>query len=247
MSVTIDTKDIYFKELNQQIRDVLKTGVEEIILNNVNGQRYIGDGITGTQSIIINGTPGNDMAAYMDGLKLVINGNGQDAIGNTMNDGTIVIHGNAGDTLGYAMRGGEIYVHGSVGYRVGIHMKGYQEKNPVIVVGGKAGDFFAEYMAGGIQIVLGLDLSPEESIVGDYCGTGMHGGVIYLRGTVEDYQLGKEVKVLPVDQEDLELLGRYVHNYAEYFSEDYEAIISKEFIKLIPFNTRPYGNLYAKY
>ena len=42
MLVTIDAKDIYFKELNQQIRDVLKTGVEEIILNNVNGQRYIG-------------------------------------------------------------------------------------------------------------------------------------------------------------------------------------------------------------
>ena len=102
-------------------------------------------------------------------------------------------------------------------------------------------------MTGVQTCALPIYLLPGESIVGDYCGTGMHGGVIYLRGTVEDYQLGKEVKVLPVDQQDLEFIDRYVHNFAQHFGKDYEAIMSKEFIKLIPFNTRPYGNLYAKY
>ncbi|MDK2822253.1 MAG: hypothetical protein PWQ67_33 [Clostridia bacterium] len=247
MSVVIDAKGIYYKDLNERIREVLRTGVNELVLDNVNGQRYIGDGISGSQTLVINGTPGNDMAAYMDGLKLIINGNAQDAIGNTMNDGIIIIHGNAGDTLGYAMRGGEIYVKGNVGYRVGIHMKGYKDKNPVIVVGGRAGDFFAEYMAGGIQIVLGLDLPPGEKIVGDFCGTGMHGGVIYLRGEVEEYQLGKEVKVVPVEEEDLIIISKYVKNYAEFFNIDYQEIMQKPFVKLIPYNTRPYGNLYAKY
>ena len=55
------------------------------------------------------------------------------------------------------MRGGEIYVKGNVGWRSGIHMKSYLEKFPVIVIGGKAGDFLGEYMAGGIIILLGLD------------------------------------------------------------------------------------------
>ncbi|MFZ7102203.1 MAG: hypothetical protein ACOWWO_05995 [Peptococcaceae bacterium] len=247
MSVIIDAKGIYYKELNERIRELLCSGIKELVLDNVSGQRYIGDGITGSQTIVINGTPGNDMAAYMNGLKIVINGNGQDAIGNTMNDGTIIIHGNSGDTLGYALRGGEIYVKGNVGYRVGIHMKGYQDKNPVIVVGGKAGDFFAEYMAGGVQIVLGLGLKPEERIVGDFCGTGMHGGVIYIRGTVEEHQLGKEVKIMPVDAADQEVIKKYVGNYAGYFAKDAAEILTKEFIKLIPYNTRPYGNLYAKY
>ena len=246
MPVTIDAKGVHYKELNQAIKETLNTDANEITIDNVNGQRYLLSGVTSTKKLVINGTPGNDMASYMNGLTLVINGNGQDAIGNTMNNGKIIIHGRAGDTLGYAMRGGEIYVRDDVGYRVGIHMKGYQDKQPVLVIGGAAGDFFAEYMAGGIQIVLGLDLEPGKGIVGNYCGTGMHGGVIYLRGQVEDYQLGKEVKVVPVDGEDLEIIKKYVANYAQYFQKDFSKIMEKPFIKLIPYNKRPYGNMYAK-
>lgn len=245
--ITIDARGLYYKELNAMIKDAIERGAQEISLKNVNGQRYIGDGLKGKQRITIKGTPGNDLAAYMDGPTLDINGNAQDGVGNTMNDGTIIIHGSAGDTLGYSMRGGEIYVQGSVGYRGGIHMKGYLDKNPVIVVGGKAGDFFAEYMAGGIQIVLGLNLKDDEGIVGSYCGTGMHGGVIYLRGEVEDHQLGKEVKVVPMEKEDYELLDRYVGNYAEYFKMNKEELLNKNFYKLIPYNKRPYGNMYARW
>ena len=47
------------------------------------------------------------------------------------------------------MRGGKIFVKDYVGYRVGIHMKEYQHKVPQIVIGETAGDFLAEYMAGG--------------------------------------------------------------------------------------------------
>lgn len=39
------------------------------------------------------------------------------------------------------MRGGRIFVRGNVGYRAGIHMKAYQEKVPVIIVGGETGAF----------------------------------------------------------------------------------------------------------
>ncbi len=245
--ITIDARGMKYKELNELVKQSMAHGAQEISIKNVNGHRFIGDGLKGRQKIIIKGTPGNDMAAFMDGLHLEILGNAQDGVGNTMNDGTIVIHGDARDTLGYAMRGGEIYVLGNVGYRVGIHMKGYLDKNPVIVIGGKAGDFFAEYMAGGVQIVLGLDLKSGEKIVGDYCGAGMHGGVIYLRGEVEPYQLGKEVKVVPLEEEDYTILNKYVGRFAAYFKLDAEEIMKKEFKKLIPYNKRPYGNMYAKW
>lgn len=58
-----------------------------------------------------------------------------------MNGGSIVVRGSVGDTAGYAMRGGEIYVQGNAGYRAGIHMKAYQDQQPVIVIGGRAGSF----------------------------------------------------------------------------------------------------------
>lgn len=70
-------------------------------------------------------------------------------------------------------------------------MQEYEKQVPVIIIGGTAGDFFGEYMAGGIMILLGIN--GKTPIAGDYIGTGMHGGIIYIRGKVDPYHLGKEV------------------------------------------------------
>ena len=244
MSV-IDAKAIYYRQLNQAVRAQLADGETEILLQNVNGQRYIGTGISGTQKLIVEGTPGNDMAAFMDGLEIVIRGNAQDAMANTMNEGKIVVHGHAGDTVGYAMRGGEVYVRDNVGYRVGIHMKAYQEKVPAIIIGGWAGDFFGEYMAGGVLMLLGLGMEAGREIVGDFCGTGMHAGVMYIRGEIAEYKLGKEVKIVELTPEDDQRIRYFVGNYVSHFGGDVEEIMAKPFRKLIPFNKRPYGNLYV--
>lgn len=241
----LNAKSVYYKQLNEQIRSEVACGTREVLVQNVNGQRYIGDGISGTARLVLEGTPGNDMAAYMDGLEIIVRGNTQDAMANTMNAGTIVVHGHAGDTVGYAMRGGEIYIRDDVGYRVGIHMKEYMDKIPAIVVGGRAGDFFGEYMAGGVLMLLGLDLGDGEEIVGNYCGTGMHAGVMYIRGEVEDYKLGKEIKAVDMLPEDDEKVQHYVSEYVNYFGGDIDEILAKPFKKYIAFNKRPYGNLYC--
>ena len=246
MSV-LEAKGVYYKELNQQIRAQFASGASEVRVKNVNGQRYIGDGVSGRQRLILEGTPGNDMAAYMDGLELIVEGNAQDAMANTMNDGKIVVYGHAGDTVGYAMRGGEIYIRDHVGYRVGIHMKEYMDKIPAIIIGGKAGDFFGEYMAGGVLMLLGLGLGDGEPVVGSYCGTGMHGGVMYIRGEVEEYKLGKEVKIVELTPDDTKKIRYYVSEYVRYFGGDVEEILAKPFNKLIPYNKRPYGNLYCNW
>ncbi|MDR3243575.1 MAG: hypothetical protein LBT79_02375, partial [Elusimicrobiota bacterium] len=192
---TINAFGVYYRQLNETI-DELILNEPHITLDNVFGQRYIGRGLGAKVKIKINGIPGNDLAAYMNGAELEIFGNAQDAVGNTMNDGSIIIHGNCGDTAGYAMRGGNIYIEGSAGYRVGIHMKEYQEMKPTIIIGSKAGDFLGEYMAGGNIILLGLNLKKDEELLGKYCGTGMHGGAIYINGNPDSFRFGKEaVKV----------------------------------------------------
>ena len=242
-----DAKGLYYKKLNQEVQTLLASGAAEIRIANVNGQRYIGDGLKSSAHLILEGTPGNDMAAYMDGLEITVEGNAQDAMGNTMNAGKIVVHGHAGDTVGYAMRGGEIYIRDFVGYRVGIHMKEYMDKVPVIVAGGKAGDFLGEYMAGGVIVILGLGLAAGEDIVGSYCGTGMHGGVMYIRGEVPQATLGKEIKILDMTDEDNAKVKIYVRNYVAYFGGSVEEIMAKPFAKLVPFDKRPYGNLYCQW
>jgi glutamate synthase domain-containing protein 3 len=242
----INAKGLHYKDLNEKIHQAVNNGVKEIILNNVNGQRYIGGGLSGKNiNITVNGVPGNDLAAFMDGPTIIVNSNAQDGIGNTMNAGKIIIHGSVGDIAGHSMRGGCIYIKGNAGYRIGIHMKSYKQLHPVIIIGGTAGDFLGEYMAGGLIVVLGLNKKKDEDIVGNYCGTGMHGGTMYIHGHIKDYQLGKEVKKVQMNEEDNKILRKYLKEYGAYFQMSFKQIKEENFIKLTPSTHRPYGKLYA--
>ena len=241
--VKIDTKDLYYKDLNCLLRSVITGDVERIELHNVCGQRYLGTDLNTDVQIDVYGTPGNDLGAFMCGPKLVIHGNAQDASGNTMNDGQIVIHGHAGDLTGHSMRGGKIFVRDYVGYRVGIHMKQYQRKVPTIVIGETAGDFLAEYMAGGIILLLGLNLKGTDKCKARFVGTGMHGGVIYECGEILEPVEG--TKVMKVGKRDMQVIEGLVKEYCSHFGVDSKEILSKEFKKILPISKRPYEALYS--
>lgn len=228
-----------FKELNAEIRAALKTA-DEVVLKGVLAQRYIGCAIPAGKTIRIEGVPGNDMACYMDGAYVDVCGNAQDQVGNTMNDGTIVIHGRCGDAAGYAMRGGKIFVREDVGWRVGIIMKEYQDRVPAIIIGGNAGGFLGEYMAGGVMVLMGHP--------GDYLATGMCGGVIYLRHKIESEHIMDGLVLEPVDAQDLETLNPLIAQFREHFDGELPADSPESgegFWKLRPANSRPYASMYA--
>ena len=243
--VKIDAGGVYYRHLNTSLREAASNGTRKIELHNVHGQRYIGTNLDKPVEIEIFGTPGNDLGAFMNGPRIVVHGNAQDGSGNTMNKGEIVIHGHAGDITGLSARGGKIFVREDVGYRAGIHMKEYQDTKPVLVIGGTAQDFLGEYMAGGILIILGLNLDEGNHHKAKYIATGMHGGVIYLRGSVEEYQLGKEVGVAELEEKDYTVLQKFVSEFAAHFNYDTEEILRRKFIKLFPRWLRPYGRLYT--
>lgn len=242
----IDAQSLYYKDLNDKIRKAVAGGEKEFILRNINGQRYIADGLDQEVNIEIYGVPGQDLAAFMKGPHVIVHDNVQDGIGNTMDAGKVIVKGMAGDVVGYGMRGGKIHVKGDVGYRVGIHMKAYRSKVPVIIIGGKAGDFLGEYMAGGVIILLGMYTRyPERPMAGIFLGTGMHGGVIYIRGEVESHQLGVGLTPKELDNEDEKKLKGYLEEYCNDFDLDLEEVLSRPFKKVVPFSHRPYGNMYA--
>jgi glutamate synthase domain-containing protein 3 len=244
-ALKIDALGLHYRELNARLREAVADGAGRIAIRNVYGQRYLGTDLHVPVKIHIQGTPGNDLASFMDGPRLEIRGNAQDGCGNTMNGGEVIIHGRAGDVTGYAMRGGRIFVRDDVGYRVGIHMKEYEGRRPMIVIGGTAQHFLGEYMAGGVLVVLGLTLRPGERHIAEFIGTGMHGGVIYVRGEVEPYQLGLEVGQVPLEDEDWDLLRELVGAYCSHYDLDNKQVFCQPFTKLVPLSLRPYGRLYA--
>lgn len=246
----IDASGLVHKELNDRLMDAMLRGADKLVVRNVCGQRYIGTrlyqpGQSKKLDIEIFGTPGSDLGAFMSGHHIRVHGNVQDGVGNTMDDGEIVVEGRAGDVLGMSMRGGKIFIRDEAGYRTALHMKEYLDKKPVLVIGDNAQDFMGEYMAGGIVIVLALKKKVHSA---NFIGTGMHGGVIYLRGQVDKSQLGKEVEIFELDDQDREILDRYVGEFLQRFPElkiSKEEVLKEKFIKLMPLSKRPYGKLYA--
>lgn len=255
--ITIDAKDkkgvpLPYKELNEKIHNAADDGYKHIILNDVLGQRFIADCMEQKDvKIDIHGTPGNDLGVFLQGPTIEVFGNCEDQTGNTMNDGTIIVHGNAWDVTGLAARNGKIFVKGDGGYRIGIHMKEYQEQRPVVVYGGKVKEFFGEYMAGGILVALGMDFEngivkdvPPEDVVLGSVGSGIHGGAIYVRGEIEEHKLGVAANTVPFSEKDIKLLTPIFEEFCGYFDVPIDRIWTRDFTKIAPASSRPYGSYY---
>ncbi len=235
--VTLGTA--HFKEANEAVRAALDSA-DVVELRDVFAQRYLGCGMPAGKRLEIHGVPGNDMACYMDGGQIEVFGNAQDQVANTMNDGDIVIHGRVGDAAGYGMRGGRILVRDGCGWRVGIHMKQYGEHCPAIVIGGDAGSFLGEYMAGGVIVLLGQ--------AGPYLARGMHGGVMYLRHELDACDIPEGLVQEPVDERDRGVIARLLGEYNDAFADELGGPVDASgegFVRLRPASSRPYANLYA--
>ena len=229
--------DIDYKLLNDEIRKA-----DDITISNCLGQRFIGAGMS-DKNIVIEGVPGNALGAYLNGSTITVNGNAQDATGDTMNEGKIVIHGSIGDAAGYAMRGGSIYVKGDAGYRAGIHMKAYKEKSPSLVIGGRAGSFLGEYQAGGTIIVLGLE--NDDSIVGNFTCTGMHGGQMFIRSKCEGVHFPHQVSATAATAEDLKTIEPQIDEFCKLFGYNKEEIMNSDFTMVKPNSKNPYKQMYV--
>ena len=229
---------MHYSALNAAVRASQENNIE--IMNCV-GQRYIGAGLS-ERHIFIHGTPGNALGAYLNGAEVRIDGNVQEATGDTMNAGVIEVHGSAGDATGYAMRGGKIFIEGDVGYRCGIHMKAFRIQKPAIVIGGRAGSFLGEYQAGGTIIVLGDRLNGKP-VVGNFCGTGMHGGEIWLRTDELSAALPEQVKSERVALADE--AASLIRESCDGFGREEKSYLSAVYYRLTPNADNPYRQMYT--
>ena len=126
----------------------------------------------------------------------------------------------------------------------GIHMKEYKDKKPVIVIGNEAGSFLGEYQAGGLIIVLGLR-SEHPFPAGRFCGTGMHGGKMFLRATELPSDLPKQIKATKARKADLAEAEEYIGEYCRLFGTDKAKIMDSKFFILTPDSANPYTRLYT--
>jgi glutamate synthase domain-containing protein 3 len=254
--VTIDAarngNPLPYRQVNDLIHKMHDEGFKVIHVKNVYGQRFICAGMEGNSTVNIYGTPGNDLGVFMEGPTINVYGSAEDQAGNTMNGGKIIIHGNAWDVTGLAARGGSIFVKGNGGYRIGIHMKEYKSKRPVIVYGGVAKEFFGEYMAGGVLMALGLEEdkkgwrdNTEHPVVRGSLATGIHGGMIFIRGEVDVKCLGVGATISEITSKDKRILEKSIKEFCEHFAVPEKLVYEKKFTKIMAGSSRPYASFYS--
>jgi glutamate synthase domain-containing protein 3 len=243
MVCRIDARDLDYTRLNQLIRAAVAGGEKEIEVEHVLGQRFIADGLKGDVTITLHGVAGGDLGMFMSGPTCILHGNAEHAPGNTMDAGMIVIHGSGGDAVAHSMRGGKIFVRDDIGYRGGIHMKEYDEKRPILVVGGSSRAFLGEYMAGGLIVVLGLRGVPAVAERG--IGSGIHGGEIFIRGEVPPHLLGVGATMKPAGDKDMERIAPCIREFARHFGRDADQLMGDEYVRISPASSRPFANKYT--
>jgi glutamate synthase domain-containing protein 3 len=243
MACRIDARDLDYTRLNQLIRAAVAGGEKEIEVEHVLGQRFIADGLKGDVTITLHGVAGGDLGMFMSGPTCILHGNAEHAPGNTMDAGMIVIHGSGGDAVAHSMRGGKIFVRDDIGYRGGIHMKEYDEKRPILVVGGSSRAFLGEYMAGGLIVVLGLRGVPAVAERG--IGSGIHGGEIFIRGEVPPHLLGVGATMKPAGDKDMERIAPCIREFARHFGRDADQLMGDEYVRISPASSRPFANKYT--
>jgi len=64
----ISARACHYRVLNEKVHQAIETGEKEIFLDQVNGQRYIGDGIRNGDVRSTSRNPGNDLPPSWTGL-----------------------------------------------------------------------------------------------------------------------------------------------------------------------------------
>ncbi len=137
----------------------------------------------------IKGTAGQRVGAMgFPGTVIEVDGSASDDTGWLNAGADIIIHGHATNGTANAMAQGRVFVGGDIGAR-GMTMTKSNPRfaDPELWVLGGTGDTFAEFMAGGIAVVCGLDSEYGDKILGDRPCVGMVGGRVYFRGSCEGY------------------------------------------------------------
>ena len=101
-----------------------------------------------------------------------------------------------------------------------------------------------EYQAGGIIVVLG-NHKDGKPIIGNFCGTGMHGGEIYLRCEKVPAKLPAQVRAERLEKIPQGTVRALVSRWCSLFGEQESAFTEAVYYRLTPDSENPYRQMYA--
>jgi NADPH-dependent glutamate synthase beta subunit-like oxidoreductase/glutamate synthase domain-containing protein 3 len=214
----IDGKRVSSKELEEQVQKAITNGARDIDVT-AEGQHGIGGRIwprEGKIKITIEGPSGQRVGSMgMDGTEILVKGSTSDDTGWLNCGATITVLGDVANGAHNAGAQGKLYVQGGGGARCDTMTK----KNPRFPdlqswYFRGVGDSFAEFKAGGIAVVCGVEPRDPENILGYRPCVGMVGGTIFFRGPIKEYSKA-DVQLVDLTPQDWEWLTTNMKPYLQ--------------------------------
>ncbi|MBF0505544.1 MAG: FAD-dependent oxidoreductase [Nitrospirae bacterium] len=204
--------------LEEQIQQAVLDGDREIRII-ADGQHGIGGRIwprSETVRIMVEGTSGQRLGSMgMSGTEIVAKGSVSDDTGWLNCGAKITVLGDTTNGAFNAAAQGILYIQGSGGARCDTMTKHNPRFDPPQSwYFRNVGDSFAEFKAGGISVVCGVNPRNPENILGYRPCVGMVGGAIYFRGPIQGYS-EKDVKLVDLTPQDWEWLRDNMKPYLE--------------------------------
>ncbi|MCD6534758.1 MAG: NAD(P)-binding protein, partial [Deltaproteobacteria bacterium] len=197
------------KDLEKRIQAAVKSGKRELKIF-ADGQHGIGGRLWPTpedKKIIVDGTSGQRLGSMgMMGTKILVNGSCSDDVGWLNCGAKITVLGDVSNGAHNAGAQGILYVQGGAGARCDTMTKFNPRFAPLQSWYFRdVGDSFAEFKAGGIAVVCGVDPRHPGNVLGYRPCVGMVGGTIYFRGQADDHS-AKDSRIENLNDQDWEWL-----------------------------------------
>ncbi len=228
--------------LEEYIQQAVRDGARTLYVK-ADGQHGIGGRIWPrgeTVKVIIEGPVGQRCGSMgMFGTEIIVKGSVSDDVGWLNCGAKITVLGDATNGAFNAAAQGILYVQGSGGARCDTLTKHNPRFDPPQSWYFRdVGDSFAEFKAGGIAVVCGVNPRNPDNILGYRPCVGMVGGIIYFRGPIQGYS-ERDVKLLDLTEQDWQWLLKNMKPFLEAIErmEYYEELTRspKDWKKLIAY------------
>ena len=214
----VNGKRVPSRILEEYIQQAVRDGARDLQIM-ADGQHSIGGRIWPrgeTIRISVDGPVGQRLGSMgMSGTEIIVNGSASDDTGWINCGAKITVLGDVTNGAFNAAAQGILYVQGSGGARCDTMTKHNPRfEPPQSWYFRNVGDSFAEFKAGGIAVICGVDSRNPQNILGYRPCVGMVGGTIYFRGPIQGYS-ERDVKLLDLSPQDWEWLTANMKPFLE--------------------------------
>jgi len=225
--------------LEEQIQQALEEGHRQFTVRAY-GQHGIGGRLWKTNGepvrITVEGHAGQRLGSLgYPGTFIDVLGPASDDVGWLNAGAVITVHGNASNGVANGMAQGKVYVAGNIGSR-GMTMTKFNPRfdPPELWVLGSAGDYFAEFMAGGVAVICGHAPQNPENVLGHRPMVGMVGGRVFFRGPHKGFSHA-DAKMMPIGDAEWQWLADRLKDYLGAIDrmELFDSLTSREEWQLI--------------